>query len=86
MRNWGRSRVMRYRVLRSVVFRCRWTNRYRWVNNAARCTSRRFFVRAACCAAGVLGRPWRSVGCWAARPLRVLATAPQIALLTSATI
>src|SRR5215468_7730114 len=71
--NWGTPRVIRQRVLRSVLLRCRWTNRYRWVNNAARCASSRFLVRAACLAAGVLGRPRRSLGCVAARPLRALA-------------
>ena len=54
-------------------------------NNAARCPASRFFVRAACLAAGVLGRPLRSVGCWAARLLRARATAPQTAFTTSLT-
>jgi hypothetical protein len=55
------------------------------VNNAAPCPASRFFVRAAAFAACVLGRPLGSLGCVAAKPLRALATAPQTALLTSAT-
>src|SRR4029453_14065256 len=52
-RNWGNPRLTRHRVLRSVLFRWRWTNRYRWVNNAAPCAASRFLVRAAAFAAGV---------------------------------
>jgi molybdopterin/thiamine biosynthesis adenylyltransferase len=59
---------------------------YPCVHNAAPGAARRFWVRAACLAAGVLGRPVGSVGCWAARPLRALATAPPTACPTSATI
>jgi len=61
------------------------TNKYREVNNAAPCAASRFFVRAAAFAACVLGRPLGSLGCVAAKPLRVLATAPNTAFTTSAT-
>ena len=81
--NWGHPRLTRHKVLRSVVFRCRWTNRYRWVNNAAPCAASRFLVRAATFAADVLGRPLGNVGYMAARPFRALATAPTTALTIS---
>src|SRR5262249_17789479 len=84
--NWGKPRLTRHRGWRAVVFRCRGTNRYRWVNTAAPCAASRFVVRAAAFAAGVLGRSLGSLGGWAARPVRALATAPKMALFTAATI
>jgi hypothetical protein len=80
----GSSRVMRPRGGRSVLCRCRGTHRARGVHKPARCAASRLGVRAAGWAAGGRGRPVRGGGCWAARPCRARAPAPDTAWPTSA--